>query len=90
MYNDANTPLGGVKVTIRKQDNTFQQTATTDAQGYYKITDIPPGTYNVSPIPKVDPTVNPLTQLPAVINSEIKNVEIQEGEVKDLTLIVRG
>jgi protocatechuate 3,4-dioxygenase beta subunit len=88
VYNDANAPLQGVKVTIRHKDNTFTQSATTDKNGNYKISDIPPGIYSVSPIPKPDPTVNPLTQLPSVIKSEVKDVEIREGEVKELSLIV--
>jgi len=88
VYNDANTPLSGVKVTLRKQDNSFQHSTTTDSEGYYKFSDIPPGLYNVGPMPKIEPNKNPLAGLPSVLKSEVKGVEIREGEVKELPLII--
>ncbi|MFH2002287.1 MAG: carboxypeptidase-like regulatory domain-containing protein, partial [Planctomycetota bacterium] len=88
IFNDANSPLPNAKVSIRNKANTFTRTATADQNGYYKITNIPPGTYRVSPIPAIDLTRNPFEILGPALQSEVIDVEIREGENKQLTLII--
>ncbi|MHC4946058.1 MAG: carboxypeptidase regulatory-like domain-containing protein [Planctomycetota bacterium] len=88
VFNDANSPLAGAKVTVRKKDNSFMNTTTTDSEGGYILSDIPPGIYSVEPVPKLSMDENPFANLAAAINSQVRDVELKEGEVRDLTLIV--
>jgi protocatechuate 3,4-dioxygenase beta subunit len=88
VFNDANSPMAGAKVTVRKKDNSFMNTTTTDSEGGYILSDIPPGIYSVEPVPKLSMDENPFANLAAAINSQVRDVELKEGEVRDLTLIV--
>lgn len=88
VFNDANSPLPEAKVTIHNENHTIRRSATCDQNGYYKITNIPPGTYRVSPLPKIDMEKNPFEVLGPALKSEVIEVEILEGETKQLTLIV--
>jgi protocatechuate 3,4-dioxygenase beta subunit len=88
VFNDANSPMVGAKVTLRKMDNSYITTTTSDMNGDYIVSDIPPGTYSVSPVPKIDMTQNPFNNLATAIRSVVRDVELKEGEIRDLTLIV--
>ena len=66
VFNDTNTPVVGATITIQKSDNTFHATVTSDMEGNYRITDMPPGTYKISPMPQIKENQNPLTLLPAI------------------------
>ena len=89
VYNDANTPLAQAKVNVVRSDNTVNVTVTTDLEGYYKISNLPPGTYRVYPTPPVPKGTNPLSLIGSAIRSQIESLEILEGEDKVLNLVIR-
>ncbi len=88
VYNETNLALPGVTVNIRKSDTTFHHTETTNAMGFYKITPIPAGIYTVEPLGNIKQTKSPFSMIGSVIRSQVKNVEIFEGEVKELNLVI--
>lgn len=88
VFNDANAVVPSAKVTINKTDHTFHRIITTDQNGSYKISDLPPGEYIIAPQPPLGDK-NPFSMIGSAIRSQVQEpVKLHEGEVKDLTLII--
>ncbi len=90
VYNEANTTIASATVHAIKTDNTVNVTVSADMKGFYKFTNLTPGIYKVYPVRKLQKDKNPMSLIGSMLSSMVENIELREGEVKNLTLIIRS
>lgn len=78
---DNPTGLGGVRVslTTRTVPATEVASAFTDANGYYRIENVPPGSYNM------DVEINPATGFVLPPGTQLPQVTVFDGQITEIT-----